>query len=151
LFDRINQNENVKRKFIKPGRELTWNRAGIEEYMHRVMKYRKKLLMLIHVTGEQLARAPELLSVRHSNTIKGEHRNVFVEDGLMVFVTRYHKDYAVSEDVKVIHRYLSREMRELMMYYLWLMLPFQQRLKAAVWKKNEVSAYMWPADPDGKK
>ena len=151
LFGRIGQNENVKRKFIKPGRGLTWNRAGIEEYMHRVMEYREKLLVLIHVTGGQPARAPELLSVRHSNTIKGEHRNVFVEDGLMVFVTRYHKGYAVSGDVKVIHRYLPREMRELMMYYLWLVLPFQQRLEAAVWKKNEVSAYMWPADPDGKK
>jgi len=151
LFDRIDQNENVKRKFIKPGRGLTWNRARIEEYMHRVMEYRKKLLVLIHVTDGQPARAPELLSVRHSNTIKGEHRNVFVKDGLMVFVTRYHKGYAVSEDVKMIHRYLPREVRELVVYYLWLMLPFQQRLEAAVWKKNEVSAYMWPIDPDGKK
>ncbi len=151
LFDRIGQNENVKRKFIKPGRGLTWNRAGIEEYMHRVMEYREKLLVLIHVTGGQPARAPELLSVRHSNTIKGEHRNVFVEDGLMVFVTRYHKGYAVSGDVKVIHRYLPREVGELVVYYLWLVLPFQQRLEAAVWKKNEVSAYMWPIDPDGKK
>ncbi len=151
LFDRIGQNENVKRKFIKSGRGLTWNRAGIEGYMHQVVEYREKLLVLIHVTGGQPARAPELLSVRHSNTIKGEHRNVFVEDGLMVFVTRYHKGYAVSGDVKVIHRYLPREVGELVVYYLWLVLPFQQRLEAAVWKKDEVSAYMWPADPDGKK
>jgi len=96
------------------------------------MKYREKLLMLIHVIDEQLARASELLSVRHSNIIKGEHQNVFVKDELMMFVTRYHKGYAVSEDVKVIHRYLSREVRELMMYYLWLMLSFQQRLEATV-------------------
>ncbi len=151
LYNRIGQNENVKRKFIKPGRGLTWNRVGIEGYMHQVMEYREKLLMLIHVTGEQPARAPELLSIRHSNTIKGEHRNVFVEDGLIVFVTRYHKGYTISGDVKVIHRYLPREVGELMMYYLWLVLSFQQRLEAAVWKKDEVSAYMWPADPDGKK
>jgi len=29
LFDRIDQNENVKRKFIKSDRELTWNRVEI--------------------------------------------------------------------------------------------------------------------------
>lgn len=86
--------------------------------MHRVMKYREKLLMLIHVIDEQLARASKLLSVRHSNIIKEKHRNVFVKDELMMFVTRYHKNYVVSEDVKMIHRYLSREVRELMMYYL---------------------------------
>jgi len=82
------------------------------------MKYREKLLMLIHVIDGQPARAPELLSIRHSNTIKEEHRNVFVEDGLIVFVTRYHKGYTISGDVKMIHRYLPREVRELMMYYL---------------------------------
>jgi RecQ family ATP-dependent DNA helicase len=151
LYNRIGQNENVKRKFIKPGQGLTWNRVGIEGYMHQVMEYREKLLMLIHVTGGQPARAPELLSIRHSNTIKGEHRNVFVEDGLIVFMTRYHKGYTISGNVKVIHRYLPREVGELVMYYLWLVLPFQQRLEAAVWKKDEVSAYMWPSDPDGKK
>ncbi len=74
--------------------------------------------MLIHVIDEQLARASKLLSVRHSNIIKEKHRNVFVKDELMMFVTRYHKNYVVSEDVKMIHRYLSREVRELMMYYL---------------------------------
>jgi len=41
--------------------------------MHQVMKYRKKLLMLIHVIDEQLAQASELLSVQHSNIIKKEH------------------------------------------------------------------------------
>ncbi|GME34865.1 putative DNA helicase protein [Neofusicoccum parvum] len=50
------------------------------------------------------ARGPEILSIRHSNTAKGGHRNIFVEDGLVVFVTRYHKGYAMSGDVKVIHR-----------------------------------------------
>ncbi len=151
LYNRIGENENIMRKFVKAGRGLTWNRSQIEGYMHQVMEYREKLLMLVHITGGQPARAPELLSVRHSNIIKGEHRNVFVENRLMVFVTRYHKGYAVSGDVKVIHRYLPREVGELMMYYLWLVLPFQQRLEAAVWKKDEVSAYMWPTDPDGKK
>ncbi len=44
------------------------------------MKYRKKLLMLIHIINEQSAWALKILSVRHSNIIQEEHRNVFVKN-----------------------------------------------------------------------
>lgn len=115
------------------------------------MKYRKKLLMLIHIIDEQSARASKILNVRHSNIIQEEHRNVFMKDELVMFVTRYYKNYVVSEDVKMIHQYLSWKMRKLMMYYLWLMLSFQQHLKTIVWKKNEISTYMWSIDFDEKK
>ena len=45
--------------------------------------------------------------------MNGEHRNIFIEDGLVVYVTRYHKGYTVSGDIKIIHRYLPREVGEL--------------------------------------
>jgi hypothetical protein len=92
-----------------------------------------------------------MFSVRHSNTIKGEYRNEFIEDQLVVYVTRYHKGYAVSGDVKVIHRYLPREVGELWVWYMWLVLPWQQMLEVDVWKKTEISSHMWPPDPDGTK
>jgi hypothetical protein len=53
------------------------------------------------------------LSVRHSNTIKGGHCNIFIKDSIVVFVTRYYKGYNVSGDVKIIYRYLPREVGEL--------------------------------------
>ncbi|KAK5011066.1 hypothetical protein LTR28_005961 [Elasticomyces elasticus] len=105
----------------------------------------------MHITAGQPGRAPKILSVRHSNTVRGGHRKIFIEDGMVVFVTRYHKGYAVSGDVKIIHRYLPREVGELLVWYLWLALPFQQRIEAIVWKKDAVSSHMWPADPGGKK
>ena len=49
---------------------------------------------------------------------------MFIEDGMVVFVTRYHKGYEVKGDVKIIHRYLLREVGELVVWYLWLVLPF---------------------------
>ncbi|KAG9380630.1 RecQ Superfamily II DNA helicase [Pyrenophora tritici-repentis] len=70
---------------------------------------------------------------------------------MVVFVTRYHKGYKVSGDVKIIHRYLPREVGELVVWYMWLVLPFQQRLEALVWEKEAVSSHMWPADPSGRK
>jgi hypothetical protein len=57
----------------------------------------------MHIAGGQLAREPKILSVRYSNTIKGEHCNIFIEDSMVVFVTQYYKGYNVSGDVKIIH------------------------------------------------
>jgi hypothetical protein len=65
--------------------------------------------------------------------------------------TRYHKGYAISGDVKIIHQYLPSEVGELVVWYLWLVLPFQQRLEAMVWEKEAISSHMWPADPNGRK
>jgi hypothetical protein len=69
--------------------------------------------VLMHIARGQPARGPEILSVRYSNTIKGEHRNIFIEDSIVVFVTQYYKGYNISSDVKIIHQYLPREVSEL--------------------------------------
>ena len=57
----------------------------------------------------------------------------------------------MSSNVKIIHRYLPREVGELVVYYMWLVLPFQQQLEAMVWEKEVMSSHMWPADPGGHK
>jgi hypothetical protein len=57
----------------------------------------------MHITGGQPARGLEIISVRHSNTVKGGHRNIFIKDSIVVFATRYYKGYNVSGDVKIIH------------------------------------------------
>jgi superfamily II DNA or RNA helicase len=151
LFERVGQDTGIRSQFIKPGTQSGIDRQAVERYMNQVVAFREKLAVLMHISGGQPARGPELLSVRHSNTVQGSHRNVFVEDGMVVFVTRYHKGYNVSGDVKIIHRYLPREVGELVVWYMWLVLPFQQRLEALVWEKEAVSSHMWPADPNGRK
>ena len=42
----------------------------------------------------------------------------------------YHKGYSQSGQLKVVHRYLPRELGELFVRYLWLVLPFCQQLEA---------------------
>jgi hypothetical protein len=59
--------------------------------------------MLMHITGGQLARGLEIISVRHSNTVKGGHCNIFIKDRIVVFATQYYKGYNVSGDVKIIY------------------------------------------------
>lgn len=151
LFENVGRDTSLRERFIKSSTSSGIERKEVEWYMDRVVAFREKLIVLMHVTAGQPARATELLSIRHSNTVKGGHRNIFIEDGMVVFVTRYHKGYAVSGDVKIIHRYLPREVGELLVLYLWLVLPFQQRLEAMVWKKNTISSHLWPADPNGRK
>jgi hypothetical protein len=67
----------------------------------------------MHIARGQLARGPKILSVCHSNTVKGSYCNIFIKDSIVVFVTQYYKGYNVSGDVKIIYRYLLREVGEL--------------------------------------
>jgi hypothetical protein len=55
--------------------------------MDRVIEFREKLAVLMHISGGQPARGPEILSVRHSNIVQGGHYNVFIKDSIVVFIT----------------------------------------------------------------
>ena len=84
------------------------------------------------MTEGQPAQTPKLLSIRHSNSIRGEYRNIFIEDGMVVIITRYHKGYYVRGQEKIIHRYLPREVGELLVYFEWLVRPFVELVEAEV-------------------
>ncbi len=71
-----------------------------------MIAFRTQLLLLIHLTREQLVRVIELLFVRHRNIIASQQRNVYVKNKIMVFVTRYHKKYSHNDEIKLIYRYL---------------------------------------------
>jgi hypothetical protein len=107
VFDRIGENARLKRQFLRSGPTFAWNRTQVEAYITAVVRFRENMLVLMYITGGQPARETELLTIRHSNTVKGIYRNVFIENGLVVLVTRYHKGYTMNGDVKIIHRYLS--------------------------------------------
>jgi hypothetical protein len=51
---------------------------------------------------------------------------------MVVFVTAYHKGFYASNNVKIVHWYLPREVGELVVWYLWLVLPFVRQL-AVTW------------------
>jgi superfamily II DNA/RNA helicase len=141
---------NLRTRFVRVGSRSGVQRERVRDWLRQVEAFRAQLLVLMHMTGGQPARGPEILSVQHQNTPGGEHRNLFIEDGLVVFVTRYSKQYMLTGDVKVIHRYLPREVGELVVWYLWLVLPFVQLIEAMLRPGWEASAYLWPADVDGR-
>lgn len=58
-------------------------------------------------------------------------RHVFIEDGLVVLATRYHKGLTLSGDIRLVHRYLPREVGETPVLYLWLVLPLANLFQSA--------------------
>jgi hypothetical protein len=60
--------------------------------------------------------------------LRGHHRSIFIENGLVVAVTSSHKGYNINGTLKIVHKYLPKEMSEVVIYYHWLVLPFWQKL-----------------------
>ena len=127
---------------------LQWKKLAVRAYFSKLDGFLERLLLLVHVTSGQPARGTEILSLQYSNTPQGHHRSIFIEDGLISTVTSYHKGYNITGSAKVIHRYLPREVSELLVYYLWLVLPFWQQLIILAYKETHTasssSAFLWP-------
>lgn len=61
--------------------------------MFCTIKSYKLFLVLTLYTGGQLVRELEILSIRYSNVSKSDYRNIFIENRIVVLVTRYYKGY----------------------------------------------------------
>jgi superfamily II DNA helicase RecQ len=125
------------------GPQVEWKKGAIEKYQRAMERFQEKLLVLMHFCGGQAARAPEIIGIRHRNTTNGGVRNVFIDDGLVMFVTAYHKGYEFSEQTKLIQRFLPREVGELYVYFAWIVLPFWESIQVVVDGVVELSPFVW--------
>ena len=148
MLDRILEADWLRTEFVevrKKDSSVTWKLAAAKRYVAMIDRFLERLLLIIHLTSGQPARGTEILSLRHHNTVNGHHRGIFIEDGLVSTVTAYHKGYNIVGSTKIIHRYLPREVSELVVYYLWFILPFWRKLELLVWSnKGPTSPYLWP-------
>jgi hypothetical protein len=145
MFERTLQEAELQKQFWNNGIVRT---QAVAAYHARVERFEEMLLMLIHISGGQPARAPELLGMRWKNTKQGGIRNITIENGLVAFRAVYHKGYRSSGNIKTIHRYLPREVGELLVYHLWLVKPFLEKLEVHIHGFEERSAFIWG---DGEK
>ncbi|KAK6591502.1 hypothetical protein H4I95_12174 [Botrytis cinerea] len=146
LYERMYKEEQLREQFMNAAGKL--KREAVAAFQHHVERFQELLWGLMHVCGGQPARAPELLGMRWKNTAYGGVRNIFIEEGLVAFVATYHKGYRSSGSIKIVHRYLPREVGELLVYYLWLVLPFWEKLQFQMTGKPSSSPFLWG---DGKK
>jgi hypothetical protein len=92
---RVSYEERLQREWIKEGVEgdHPYRIEAVVEYQQKVEQFQEKMLLIMHIVGGQPARATELLGMRHSNTKQGGLRNIFIDHGMVAFVTTYHKNY----------------------------------------------------------
>lgn len=151
LLDRVLRSDALRKEFTEIREcdsRVVWRPPVVAEYLELVDRFLQRLLLLIHITGGQPARGTEIIALRHSNTPEGRHRNIFIEHGLVSTVTSYHKSQSVTNSIKIIHRYLPREVSELIVYYLWLILPFTETadMLARGSDRRIRSAFLWPRE-----
>jgi hypothetical protein len=128
LLRQVRQSPRLRRQFFSDPEKLLWDQQHVKQYVQLIQAFLRRLLLLVHLTGGQPARGTELLTLRWRNSACCETRNIFLENGLVSFVTSYHNNYAATNSTKIIHRYLPSEIGELLVYYLWLVVPFEEQL-----------------------
>ncbi|OQV11359.1 hypothetical protein CLAIMM_15205 [Cladophialophora immunda] len=126
------------------GDDMRWNVKEAQRWLGEEDTVREGLLLLKQFVGGGPRRAPELLSICHSNTSHGGYRNIGIEGGLVFTATRYHKGYSISGDVKIIHQYMPREVGELDVLWMWLVLPLRQRIEAEIYHRESRTSFIWP-------
>jgi hypothetical protein len=147
LLRQVRQRLRLRRQFFSDPEKLLWDQEHVKQYIQRVQAFLRRLLLLVHLTGGQPARGTELLILRWRNSARCETRNMFIENGLVSFVTSYYKNYAATNFTKIIHRYLPSEIGEMLVYYLWLVLPFVEQLHilAGLPSSGKLGSFLWPA------
>jgi hypothetical protein len=139
----------LQQEFLIEDAKAVWRRKAAEQYLKLADPFLERLLLLVHILGGQPARGTELLSLQLRNTVHGLRRNIFIENGLVSFVTFYHKGYSVSGSTKIIHRYLPEAISELLVYYAWLVQPFCEQLCMLVLNESpSAPTFLW--DKEGE-
>lgn len=103
---------------------LVPNVKVLSGYLKLVDQLLEHLLFLIHLTAGLPARSTEILTLRHTNTAIGGLRNIFIDQDLVMIVIGIHKTLTKTQRLKIIHRFLPEEVGTLLIYYLWLVVPF---------------------------
>lgn len=158
LAGRVFREATLRERFVRKGEagvvregRSRWNERTVEGYFRQVRQFKEELFTLAHLSAGAPARGTELITVMHRSPQQGRgERGVFVDDGMVVFATSYHKNYQHSKTKKPIQRYLPEEVGELLVYYLWLVEPFVRILQTATRDRVEWSDYIWePKNEEG--
>ena len=104
---------------------------------------RGRLLVLMHMSGGGPGRSAEILNLRIWNTRQGGTRNIFIYHKMVCTMTKYHKKYLATDKLNVIYRFLPREVGELLIWYLWLVLPFWQAINSVTQQADYANPFLF--------
>ena len=110
------------------GRPVQWRPQEVRRHLRHIQHFLELLSLAVHVTGGQPARGPELLSIRWRNGVLQDH-NLYVIDGQVAVITRYHKTQSQWDKPKVVVRFLSEAVGQLVAAYLLYVRPLRMMLQ----------------------
>ncbi len=155
MWRRMFAEQKIEGRFIVGGLEhvesrddIQWNQKAVEDYFRGVRRFKEECAVLVHLTAGAPARATELISIQVENGLDGRgQRGVFIENGMVDMVTSYHKGWSASKKSKIIHRYVPREVGELIVYSMSLLEPWVRQLQNMVHNQTDFSPFMWEPKP----
>jgi len=118
-----------------------WNVRLVRRYLRKMDEFLEMLLFCTHTTAGQPARGTEITTARFQNGFL-QDRNVYVIDGRVVFITRYHKSQSQWDKPKVIPRFLPWRVGQLMVVYLGYAQPFREHLTVEI-SDSGWTEYVW--------
>jgi hypothetical protein len=108
------------------------------DFKDGVRQFLKVLICLVHVTGGQPSRGTELTILQHKNgsSSSSGSRNIYIDRNMVCIHSRYHKNIIKANCTKDIFRFLPPQVGNLLVYYLWLVLPYHQNIISFLEKKE---------------
>ena len=116
-------------KRIFAQRNQSFHEHKIKEWTRLIDQFHDLLITLMQWSWKQNARDIEFLIMCEWNFDYEKKHNMFIvveydfdesQKNQIKLVIRYHKNYNIFEFIKVIHRFLSREMNALLIWIVWL-------------------------------
>lgn len=108
-------------------RNERWNWQAVRRYQKKEESFRKYLGLVMHMTGGQLPRWPELLSLWCKNA-EFRERGIYVHKGSLVYVARHHKAKRSTNREFIVARFLPAEVAHLVYKYCVYIRPFMNLL-----------------------
>lgn len=117
----MGRDEKVRKQFVAhaAGMSIELNDKAVHQYMRAIKTFKERLIVLVHISAEAPARSTELISVQCENgKFARSQRGIFIDNGLVTFVTTYYKGFSDSQSMKTVHRFAPYEVGEIVVYYL---------------------------------
>lgn len=150
LLERVLDCSDLQRQFFQDRprksqlpKDYRWDIVRVQSYIKDERQFLTRLGLLVYIFGGQPPRGTELFSIRFRNTVSGGARNLYIDHGLVSFVSTYHKGYSIDGSLKLIHRYLTPELSQILVQYLVLIRPFVEQLNNLVFCQSVDSSFLW--------
>jgi len=132
----------MKRVGNTRSQEMKWNDIQRNRYLRNATTFQELLFILMHITGGQPARGPEIGGVKIRNTASTP-RNIFVLDGTVLFTTEYDKKRDVRLTTRFIVRYLPDLIGQMLVTYQVYLLPFLDFVTNSISETTVANDYLF--------